>query len=246
MWREGDSHGWSANWGLVLSYPICLWVLPLCLWHRLAWSDCRVHKGRKGAYLECGSRIRSLLGRLDCIGGYWWILVDIGGYWFGPNHYNIYDVAQDNSGEQQGALVYNARSQAWMLLEIQRGWDPRRANRNCSPEDVQGCPYLDPVPFAGFSVAHGNHGNHKFRHVQTCWQGMDDARGIMVATIKSAGKETQITRKALSSDIYIHTQVACSCYFKVGSHGRWIIYTKSHRIDMCVYVIYIHILSRYT
>ena len=66
----------------------------------------------------------------------------------------------------------------------------------------------------------------------------------MVATIKSAGKETQITRKALSSDIYIHTQVACSCYFKVGSHGRWIIYTKSHRIDMCVYVIYIYIIIK--
>ena len=45
MWREGDSYGWSANWGLVLSYPICLWVLPLCLWHRPAWSDRRVHKG---------------------------------------------------------------------------------------------------------------------------------------------------------------------------------------------------------
>ena len=196
-------------------------------------------KAERGPPVECGSRIRSLLGRLDCIGGYWWILVDID---LDQIITYYYDVPQDNSGEQQGALVYNARSQAWMLLlKIQRGWDPRRANRNCSPEDVQACPYLDPVPFAGFSVAHGN---HQFRHVQTCWQGMDDARGIMVATIKSAGKETQITRKALSSDIYIHTQVACSCYFKVGSHGRWIIYTKSHRIDMCVYVIYI--LSIYT
>lgn len=53
----------------------------------------------------------------------------------------IAEFIKDNSGEQQGALVYN---------------------------DVQGCPYLDPVPF-----------------------GMDDARGIMVATIKSAGKDSK-------------------------------------------------------
>ena len=34
-------------------------------------------KAERGPPVECGSRIRSLLGRLDCIGGYWWILVDI-------------------------------------------------------------------------------------------------------------------------------------------------------------------------
>jgi hypothetical protein len=50
------------------------------------------------------------------IGGYWWILI-----WTKSLRY-YYDVPQDNSGEQQGALVYNARSQAWMLLlQIQRG-----------------------------------------------------------------------------------------------------------------------------
>ena len=78
-----------------------------------------------------------------------------------------------------------------MLLKMQIG-DRRRANRNWFPKDVKACPYLDPMPFAGFSVAHGN---HEFRHAQTR-QGMDDARGIMGATIKLAGKETLI-----SSDI---------------------------------------------
>jgi hypothetical protein len=73
-------------------------------------------KAERGPQVECGSRIRSLLGRLDCIGGYWWILI-----WTKSLRY-YYDVPQDNSGEQQGALVYNARSQAWMLLlQIQRG-----------------------------------------------------------------------------------------------------------------------------
>ena len=32
-------------------------------------------KAERGPPVECGSRIRSLLGRLDCIGGYWWILI---------------------------------------------------------------------------------------------------------------------------------------------------------------------------
>ena len=54
-------------------------------------------------------------------------------------------------------------------------------------QDLKACPYLDPIPFAGCSVFF--RAPTSFFDVLTRRQGMEDARGIMVAAIKSAGKD---------------------------------------------------------
>ena len=53
-------------------------------------------------------------------------------------------------------------------------------------KDIRTCPYLDTVPFVLDSAT--SHMKYGMR-ISDCSKGMEDARGIMVAAIKSAGKD---------------------------------------------------------
>ena len=65
-------------------------------------------------------------------------------------------------------------------------------------KDIRTCPYLDTVPFVlDSATSHMKYGTQ----ISDCSKGMEDARGIMVAAIKSAGKDVFFLVSLLDFDV---------------------------------------------